>query len=200
MYFEKNKYDFVSRIHLEKSDNKAIHKILTYLYTNKISITIKTIESLLICAQELDLKLLVKLFENYLKKFDAKCSLFFLQIAKNCNLKGLYYQLFWYVINNLNECIKSTYFTEIEPSLLLDILANKSNSNRDETHIFERILKWIYANEKQSKNNVLDVLEEVDFRKVCLNDFERILVQNNFVFKKRGCSDFFRRKIKYLSS
>ncbi len=196
MYFEKNKYEFVSRIHLHKSDNKVIQKVLTFIYTNKISITIKTIESLVLCAQELDLKLLIKVCENCLRQFDDKYSLLVLQIARNCCLKGLYHKLFWHASNNLIECLESIYFTEIESSLLLDLLANKQNSNLDEAFLFERLLKWIYVNEKKCEHSIIDILKEVDFKNVCLNDFERILVQNNFVLKITGCSEFFRRIIK----
>ena len=70
-----------------------------------------------------DLKQLVELCENYLKQFDEKYSLFVLQIAKKCNLKELYNHIYWYVINHLNECINATTFTEIEPTLLIEILS-----------------------------------------------------------------------------
>ena len=79
---------------------------------------------------------------------------------------------------------------------MLDLLANKQKSNLDEAFLFERLLKWIYVNEKKCEHSIIDILKEVDFKNVCLKDFERILAQNNFVLKIQGCSEFFRRIIK----
>ena len=196
LVFENNKYDFVSRLVLSQSPNKIIQRVLGYIYTHKIVVGIQTVESVIMCAQELDLKDLIKICEKCLIELGEKHSLLVLQIARKCQMRAAYYQIFWYVCNHFDECIRSSHFVEVTPSLMFELLSNKSK-RRNETFLFERLLAWIASNKHlYEEKKMVNLLMRVDFGEIRLCDFERALLQNNFILKIPECVAFFQEKIK----
>ena len=111
-------------------------------------------------------------------------------------MKIAYSHRFRYVCNNLNDCIKSSYFTELIPSILVELLAYKSK-RRDEKLLFQRLLAWVYSNKDiYDEKKMVNLMMEIDFEKISMADFELILFQNAFVLKIPDCLAFFREKIK----
>ena len=170
---------------------------MSYLYSNQIVVSIKTIESVIICAKELGIEKLIEMCEKSLLKFDKKYILQVLQISRNCKLKTSYYHAFWYICTHFDVCINLSYFIKLDSSLILELIDNYTITSRDEVLLLQRILAWIEANKETKIDQAIILLNVIDISKINVDQFEIILRQNNFVLHLPECLKLLKEKIRF---
>ncbi|CAF0750216.1 unnamed protein product [Brachionus calyciflorus] len=193
-YFKSNP-DFVSRIQLSNSTPKSIITVLNFIYKSEVNLNIKTIEDVLECAIELDVRSLLEISENCLVNLDKKYVLQVLQISKKYKLKQAYFRAYWYICSNFDQCIKQSYFVKLGSSVLADILSDETN--RNETYALKRLLMWIYFNrDRYMPDRFVSLLQNIRFHKIDINDFDLILNENSFILQIPECLTWFKNSIK----
>lgn len=193
-YFE-SKQEFVTRIQLSQHHPKTIGTVLSFIYKSEADLSIKTVEDIIECTIELDVKSLLDVCENFLATLDKKCCLQALQIAKKFKFKQAYFKIYWQLSSNFDQCIKQSFFLRLNSSLLIEVLGDEGS--RNEALLFKRVLAWIYMNKDRYTNErLVAILEKINFSKIDINDFDAIINENSFVLQIPECLSLFKRFIK----
>jgi len=87
---------------------EVICAVLTFVYTTEIEITNDTVGSLLKCADELGICIVVDMCIDYLTNVTADSAIMFYSIAENYDLGDIRDSIYQFIIDNFSEVL-STY-------------------------------------------------------------------------------------------
>jgi hypothetical protein len=177
----------------------GLQQVLSYLYTNRIVVNIRNIDSILTCANELDISHLKTHCKSMFADFDKKHVFQAIEIARKHNLGVPYFEAYWHICLNFDECVQFSGFLSAKYWLVVDILSEKLVKRRDESLLLERLLRYIVHNRETLEKNPLSIpslLDKIKFSKIGLDDLNRLLEENNFILSMKGCQSIFSRALK----
>ncbi|CAF4249308.1 unnamed protein product [Rotaria socialis] len=176
--FHKHKNDFVTRVHLHHSTHKSLQLILNYLYTNDIVLTIYSIDDILTCAKELDIRKLADLCITYLSRINKRTIFQILDIACKHNLSEVYRLAHKYLIQSIDECIQTKEFIDIAYWMLNQILSDVTIEKRQESLVFDRTLQWLSCNRVSNEDLIFELLNKIRWENLSYISLKEILAIN----------------------
>ncbi|KAI3387548.1 hypothetical protein SNEBB_006263 [Seison nebaliae] len=191
-YFKRHRYDFVSRIHLRSSSHRALQIVLRYLYTNELLLNLQFIEEVVICAKELDVKYLVAACEEYLANFERRNVFKVLEVSRKQDLKAAYYEAYWFLLSNFDECITSENFLEAPYWLVKEIIADPHLHLRKEELLWACLMDWLNANRPVSPTVAFDIIRHVRFSQLKHSDLRYSINKVPHIFDDIQIKNFIR--------
>ncbi|CAF0795592.1 unnamed protein product [Rotaria sordida] len=176
--FNKRKNDFVTRVHLRHSTHKSLQLILNYLYTDKIILTIRNIDDILICTKELGIQKVIDLCITYLSQINKRTIFQILDIACKHDLSKVYYLAHKFLIQSMDECIQTEEFIDITYWMLNQILSDVTIEKREEFHVLDRTLQWLSCNHILNTDVIFELLNKIRWKNLTYLSLKEILAIN----------------------
>ncbi|CAF3974051.1 unnamed protein product, partial [Rotaria magnacalcarata] len=198
--FHKHKNDFVTRVHLHHSTHKSLQLILNYLYTNNIILTIYSIDDILTCAKELDIRKLADLCIAYLSRINKRTIFRILDIACKHNLSEVYRLAHKYLIQSIDECIQTKEFIDIAYWMLNQILSDVTIEKRQESLVIDRTLQWLSCNHVSNKDLIFELLNKIRWENLSYISLKEILAINYEILHNPIVKQWLIKKLKPIRS
>ena len=165
--FKKTSDEFVVCIKVVVSNEKSFRKILRYMYTNQICLSIRTVESVIECSKTFQLTDLMRVCEDYLITLMPKHMLVGLQIARRQRLVNIENECLANVVKNYETALSFNFF-ELDAHLALECVKQikKSIFDINETFLLEKAVEWAETHRIDSPKDTLRLLEQIDYSRI----------------------------------
>ena len=122
---------------------ETVLAVLEFIYTTDISISDANVGSLLFCASELGIEILVKLCMEHLSKISPENAMFYFSIVEQQGLEELRQKIYDYTCANFLKIVNSPEFVHMPLEKLIHLLCVDNLAIGSELDIFLAIVRWI---------------------------------------------------------
>lgn len=137
--------------------------IIEYAYTRTVPVTADTVASLLATAAYFNVTGIIKLCCKFLKsQLSPENCISTWKLTETYNCPDLQEAAYDFTLHHFEEVTKvSTHFLELSVNDLKNIIEKDELNARQETSVFEAVLKWIAHDPPSRRQHVVDLLGRV---------------------------------------
>lgn len=188
------KEKFVTCMMLDLTSERGLRKLLQYIYTYKITLTLSSVSSVIECSKELGVSRLLERCKEFLTNVDIKYLILAAQIAYNQKLIEQAQQCIVKAARNYETALNVLYFNDIGASLIIRLVREikKSNENLEE-FLFLFLVKYTKANlsstreleyylvEELNKETEYSLFREINYKKLSISFLCKVIRENEFL-------------------
>ena len=151
-------------IKLTHTSDAALEAILSYIYTAEIDINPENADEILNGAKELGIDNLICMTQDYLNSLSIGDILIFMANVFDKDGGDLIaYQIYAYIMRNLNKIARTPEFARISICAVKSILGDSNLQVSSETEVFDAALKWINYDKSKRQKHLPEIMRSVRF-------------------------------------
>ncbi|XP_039608820.1 kelch-like protein 10 [Polypterus senegalus] len=147
--------------------------IITFAYTQRVPVTFENVEQLLAAADQLNILGTINFCSNFLdSQLSVKNCIGICKLAYCYSCLELHFKAFRFIVHNFEELVRvSEEFLQLSCFELCRIIERDELNVRNESHVFNAVMKWMYHKFAERKKFLADLLPKV-----------RIILKDSSVF------------------
>lgn len=163
-------------IELPLIDGDSLYRITDFIYGEDVLINEENIISILDSADKLNLDLLKHKCCTYLSTTLTPSTCFNIYyLADRYNCTELCQEIYSYICRNFEGACNSEEYNQLSYEELLKYLSSDALSVKNESVVFQAILKWIQYSPDQRSSHLLDLFQTVRLRFMTIQDIAQFI-------------------------
>ena len=164
----------------------TIRAVLNFLYTTEINITEGNVGSILRCANELGIEILIHICKNYLNNINPDNALGYYNIAETHHLEDIRHGIYTYICDRFTDITKTQSFVNVPFNKMVTLVC-EDNIFGSELEVFQAVCRWVDYNRAERMQLAPSLLRCVRFHKISPETLATKVESVTWIFEPREC-------------
>ncbi|XP_078486691.1 kelch-like protein 2 [Ciona intestinalis] len=190
MFTSKLKEGFEKRVEIKESSKQCIERILGFLYSGKIELSVENIEETIRCAALMQIPDLLQVASEYVHSlFNAGNCIHFRGLAKFLYMDDLVKKADKYLLDHFRDVCRDESWNELSAEDVEMFISSEDVVVESEEVVYECMVGWVKHHLQSRKQYFPTLFKHIRLTNLCLNYIEQVIRKEDLLYEFRVCCE-----------
>ncbi|XP_078486591.1 kelch-like protein 2 [Ciona intestinalis] len=190
MFTSKLKEGFEKRVEIKESSKQCIERILGFLYSGKIELSVKNIEETIRCAALMQIPDLLQVASKYVDSlFNAGNCIHFRGLAKLHSMDDLVKKADKYLLDHFRDVCRDESWNELSAEDVEMFISSEDVVVESEEVVYECMVGWVKHHLQSRKQYFPTLFKHLRLTSLRFNYIEQVIRKEDLLYEFRVCGE-----------